>query len=129
MNLFIFICALALVTLPRMQSYAQASTLGGRTINFKPKISISYSKSYGSSKIVLAGPTGGLDAETLGVLGDTSDISGDLVDGAFEAATPVASVLTKIVASPAILAVPIGAGFLVAFGIGFFIYWYSRGPE
>ena len=68
----------------------------------------------------------GLDAETLSIIGNVGDLS-DSVDGVLDATTPVASIVTKIVSSPLILAVPIGAGALIAFLIGFFIYSYGRG--
>ncbi len=71
---------------------------------------------------------GGLNPETLDALGNIQD-SSDSIDSIAQAATPVGSVLTKVVASPIILAVPIGAGLLVAFGIGFFIFWYGKGND
>jgi len=75
----------------------------------------------------------GLDADTLSALGDLQELNQALdgaVDGALEQAqNPALSVLTKLVDSPAILAVPIGAGLLVAFGISFFIFSYGQGKE
>jgi hypothetical protein len=69
----------------------------------------------------------------LSVLGDLQELNQALdgaVDGALEQAqNPALSVLTKLVDSPAILAVPIGAGLLVAFGISFFIFSYGQGKE
>jgi len=70
----------------------------------------------------------GLDADTLNALGDIQEIE-DAVDAASDSTAAIGSIVTQIVDSPIILAVPIGAGLLVAFGLGFFIFSYSRGKE
>lgn len=73
----------------------------------------------------------GLDTETLNALGNIQDLN-DAAD-ALSSSTPdtavVVSIVNKLASSPAILAVPIGAGFLVAFAIGFFIYSYGKGSD
>ena len=46
-----------------------------------------------------------------------------------DSVTPVADILTKIVSSPMILAIPIGAGVLVASLLGYFIFSTSQGKE
>ena len=83
--------------------------------------------SYRSS--VLHGATDGLDSETLNALGNLVD--SDVVDAVATSSDQavVVSIISKLAASPAILAVPIGAGFLVAFAVGFFIYSYGRGSD
>jgi hypothetical protein len=73
----------------------------------------------------------GLDADTLQALGDVQELN-DALDGAIDqAAGPnaAADILTKVVASPFIIAVPILAGLGVAFAIGFFIFSYGNGKE
>lgn len=72
----------------------------------------------------------GLDADTLGALGDLQELN-DALDGAIDAANPnsAGDILQTLVASPAIIAVPIGAGLLVAFAIGYFIFSYGQGRE
>jgi hypothetical protein len=71
---------------------------------------------------------GGLDPETLESLGDIQDLN-EALDGAIDNANPAISILTKLVASPLVLAVPIGAGVLVAFLVGFFIFSYGQGRD
>ena len=68
----------------------------------------------------------GLDADTLGALGDIANVDEGL-DLAVGSSTAAADVLTRVVSSPAIIAVPIGAGLLVAFAIGYFIFSYGQG--
>lgn len=68
----------------------------------------------------------GLDAETLGALGDVQDLN---LDAVMDTTAVAAGVLTKLVDSPAILAIPIGAGTLVAFVFGYFIYSYGQGRD
>jgi len=70
----------------------------------------------------------GLDADTLGALGDMQEM-GEALDQAIDSSNPAMSVLTKIVASPAIIAVPIGSGLLVAAALGLFISSYANGKE
>ena len=94
----------------------------------------------------------GLDAETLNALGDVEELN-QALDVAIDGGNPAVSILTDLVgmsigpnyiwkvfhllynstlinaASPAILAIPIGAGVLVALVIGFFIGGYSQGKE
>ena len=69
----------------------------------------------------------GLDADTLGALGDVQDLN-QALDDAIVTGNPASNVLTKIVSSPLIIAIPIGAGLLVALGLGFFISSYSNSP-
>ena len=71
---------------------------------------------------------GGLDAETLESLGDLQELN-EALDGAIDAANPAIGILSKLVASPAFLAVPIGAGITVAFLIGYFIFSYGQGKD
>ena len=136
MNISFFLCFITFTTVQLIQSYVhtrivqcQSTKTTFSSGSFKSSISPHNRVDRTISKTFLLDSTSGLDSETLGALGDTSDLTIDNVDGVIEVATPVASILTKLVASPAILAVPIGAGFLVAFGIGFFIYWYGRGAD
>lgn len=67
-----------------------------------------------------------LDADTLGALGDVQDLNSAL-DGAIASSNPTADILTRLVASPFIVAIPIGAGVLVAVLLAFFISSYSQG--
>lgn len=71
---------------------------------------------------------GGLDAETLESLGDLQELN-DALDGAIDAANPAVGILSKLVASPAFLAIPIGAGIAVSFIIGYFIFSYGQGKD
>ena len=71
---------------------------------------------------------GALDAETLESLGDLQELN-DALDGAIDAANPAVGILSKLVASPAFLAVPIGAGLVVSFLIGYFIFSYGQGKD
>lgn len=81
--------------------------------------------------ISLSAGVEGLDTETLNALGNIQELN-DAAD-ALTSSTPdtavVVSIVNKLASSPAILAVPIGAGFLVAFAIGFFIYSYGKGSD
>lgn len=70
----------------------------------------------------------GLDAETLESLGDLRELN-EALDGAIDAANPAVGILSKLVASPAFLAVPIGAGIAVSFIIGYFIFSYGQGKD
>lgn len=70
----------------------------------------------------------GLDAETLSALGDVQDLT-DALNDAIDVSNPTADVLTRLVDSPLILLIPIGAGLLVASGVGFLIYSYGKGNE
>jgi len=70
----------------------------------------------------------GLDAETLGALGDVQELT-DALNDAIDVSNPTADILTKLVDSPFILIIPIGAGLLVAAGVGFLIYSYGKGNE
>ena len=69
----------------------------------------------------------GLDADTLGALGDVQDLN-QALDDAIVTGNPASNILTKIVSSPLIIAIPIGAGLLVALGLGYFISSYSNSP-
>lgn len=71
----------------------------------------------------------GLDADTLGALGDVGDVDLSGVVGGGSQGNVAMSVLMKITGSPLILAVPIGAGVLVAVLLGWFISSYSNGRE
>jgi len=76
----------------------------------------------------------GLDAETLSALGDAETLSDvqdltDALNDAIDVSNPTADVLTRLVDSPLILLIPIGAGLLVASGVGFLIYSYGKGNE
>lgn len=71
---------------------------------------------------------GGLDAETLESLGDLQELN-EALDGAIDAANPAVGILSKLVASPAFLAIPIGAGVAVSFIIGYFIFSYGQGKD
>ena len=76
-------------------------------------------------------PLADLDADTLGALGDIQELNSAL-DGALDAAVDpnaVGDILQKVVASPFIVAVPIGAGLLVALGLGFFIFSWGSPKE
>jgi len=117
--------------------------LFNETLGFTSKLvnrKISSSSSSSSSSLIYrnrfissSSLKAGLDADTLSALGDLQELNQALdgaVDGALEQAqNPALSILTKLVDSPAILAVPIGAGLLVAFGISFFIFSYGQGKE
>jgi hypothetical protein len=74
---------------------------------------------------------GGLDSETLDALGDVKELN-DALDGAVDmnaAGAPIVSGLTNLVSSPLILAVPIGAGGLLAGAVAFFISSYANGRD
>jgi hypothetical protein len=72
---------------------------------------------------------GGLDAETLDALGDVNDLNYAL-DGVIDSTVnPAVGILTKLAASPAILAIPVLAGLLVAVGFGYFIFSYGQGRD
>lgn len=71
---------------------------------------------------------GALDPETLESLGDIQELN-EALDGAIDAANPAIGILSKLVASPAFLAVPIGAGIAVSFIIGYFIFSYGQGKD
>ena len=87
--------------------------------------SLSLSLSSLSSSLSIAD---GLDAETLGALGDVQDLT-DALNDAIDVSNPTADILTKLVDSPLILVIPIGAGLLVASGVGFLIYSYGKVNE
>ena len=87
-----------------------------------PRISVSNT----NLKFVLA--DGGLDPDTLQALGEVTELN-DALDGAISAGNPAAGLLTNLVASQFIILVPITAGLLVAFGIGYFIFSYGSGRE
>jgi hypothetical protein len=70
----------------------------------------------------------GLDAETLESLGNVQELN-DALDSAVQAANPAVGLLTNLVASPAFLAVPIGAGIAVSGLIGYFIFSYGQGKD
>ena len=125
---------IVLIVLVQLSLGFTSSSLVNRRISSSPSLlyrknSISSSSSSSSSSSLKAG----LDADTLSALGDTDALNQALdgaVNGALEQAqNPALSVLTKLVDSPAILAVPITAGLLVAFGISFFIFSYGQGKE
>ena len=87
-----------------------------------------------SSTLLFADATdGGLSEETLNALGSNLDELADAATDAALSSSPdsavIASIVGKLASSPAILAVPIGAGLLVSFLIGFFIYSYGRGSD
>ena len=71
----------------------------------------------------------GLSADALNALGNIPEVSGSDPESVTNISASVGSILVKLTASPLIVAVPILAGAMVAFGIGFFIYWYGRGGE
>ena len=74
-------------------------------------------------------PLADLDAETLDALGDINELN-DALDGVVDSAVnPTVGILTKLSASPLIVAVPILAGILVAFGFGFFVFSYGQGKD
>ena len=74
-------------------------------------------------------PIADLDAETLDALGDINELN-DALDGVVDnAVNPTVGIQTKLSASPLIVAVPILAGLLVAFGFGFFVFSYGQGKE
>lgn len=62
----------------------------------------------------------GLDADTLSALGDVQELN-EALDGAIDGAVinPASDILQRIVASPAVVAVPILAGLLVAVAIAY----------
>mmetsp|Transcript_33497 Transcript_33497/g.34130 ORF Transcript_33497/g.34130 Transcript_33497/m.34130 type:complete len:130 (+) Transcript_33497:106-495(+) len=70
----------------------------------------------------------GLDAETLGAMGNVEDLNNALVS-TVDASSPTVSIINKLLSSPAILAVPILAGLLVASGIGYFIISWGQGRD
>lgn len=70
----------------------------------------------------------GLSADALNALGSVSEVS-ENADAVVDISASMGSIMLKLTASPFIVVVPILAGSLVAFGIGFFIYWYGRGGE
>lgn len=69
-----------------------------------------------------------LDADTIGALGDIADADEGL-ELAVDSSNAAADILTRVVSSPAIIAVPIGAGLLVAFAVGYFIFSYGQGRD
>lgn len=69
-----------------------------------------------------------LDSETLSALGDVQELN-DALGDAIDMSNPAANILTKIVDSPLIVAVPIVAGLLVAFTVGFVIFSYGQGRD
>lgn len=72
----------------------------------------------------------GLDADTLGALGNVKDSDVDMqsiVEGA--ATNPATSILLKLSGSPLVIVVPIGAGILVALALAFGISSYSNGKD
>ena len=71
---------------------------------------------------------GGLDAETLDALGDVQELN-EALDSAVDSSEIVVNGLQKLVASPLVLAIPIGAGLLVAVGLGFFISNWGSGRD
>lgn len=74
-------------------------------------------------------PIADLDAETLDALGDIGELN-DALDGVVDSAVnPTVGILTKLSASPLIVAVPILAGILVAFGFGYFVFSYGQGKD
>jgi len=80
-------------------------------------------------KLSLTLSDGGLDADTLSALGDVQELN-DALDGAVDGVGPaVGDILQTVVASPFIIAVPIAAGLLVAFGLGFFIFSWGSPKE
>ena len=70
----------------------------------------------------------GLDAETLNALGDVQELN-EALDSAVDGSGVVVNGLQELVASPLILIVPIGAGLLVAIGLGFFISAWGSGRD
>jgi hypothetical protein len=71
----------------------------------------------------------GLDADTLNALGDIQQLDEAIDNLEVQGGPAIGDIVTNAVASPAILLVPILAGGLVAFAVGFFIYKYSQGSE
>ena len=97
-------------------------------------LSTSSTSSLSKSKLDMQSPllhtfniASSLDADTLGALGDVQDLN-QALDDAIVTGNPASNVLTKIVSSPLIIAIPIGAGLLVALGLGYFISSYSNSP-
>ena len=70
----------------------------------------------------------GLDAETLNALGDVQELN-EALDTAVDSSGIVVNGLQNLVSSPLVLAVPIGAGLLVALGLGFFISNWGSGRD
>ena len=69
-----------------------------------------------------------LDSETLSALGDVQELN-DALGDAIDMSNPAANILTKLVDSPFVIAVPIVAGLLVAFSVGFIIFSYGQGRD
>ena len=81
-----------------------------------------------NSQLLFLADAGALDPETLESLGDIQELN-EALDGAIDAANPAIGILSKLVASPAFLALPIGAGIVVSFLIGYFIFSYASGKD
>ena len=94
----------------------------------------------------------GLDSETLGALGDVGELNdvrssdytiiyinctcylimflSQALDSAISASSnPGVSIVNKLISSPLVLAVPITAGLLFAFAVGYFIMSYGQGKD
>ncbi|KAJ1383159.1 hypothetical protein B484DRAFT_460214, partial [Ochromonadaceae sp. CCMP2298] len=56
-----------------------------------------------------------LDVDTLGAIGNVKELN-EKMEGVIDTSNPAVDILTKVVSSPAIIAVPIAAGLLVAVG-------------
>jgi len=67
--------------------------------------------------------------ESVGNVDNIDDVVNNVLTENSDTTAIVGDILNKLTGSPAILAVPIGAGLLVAFIIGFGISKYSNGGE
>ena len=101
-------------------------SIGRTPPSSSPKpLKASYTNMLSSISLPLAD---GLDAETLNALGDVQELN-EALDSAVDGSGVVVNGLQELVASPLILIVPIGAGLLVAIGLGFFISAWGSGRD
>lgn len=119
--LILIVQTLAFRSLPSVQSFSRSKSLLSQRTQ-------SLSTSIPRSKTHLKAAEG-LSADALNALGSIPDVSDSAADSMVDVSASLGSIMLKLTASPFIVVVPILAGSLVAFGIGFFIFWYGRGAE
>ena len=133
LHLILFALVLCVGILTQVSAFARSCpirlglTLRSSAIYFNPlDLPVEHVQSVSGSSLWLAD---GLGADTLSAIGDAADLGNEIDESMLNAPAAAGSVLQNIVSSPAILAVPILAGGLVAFLIAFFISGYSNGKE